>query len=194
MTEDRASDVQAALAQLDAQVGDQGGVLRRALDQREGAAETRTSKLAYGPRPFFSQDDRRATLFSLGTAPRVRSIVTGRSGRMSPRSGAPRKAGAIMLDRLTDGARDAVSYATELARRNGHGQVLRQHLLVAFAQQDAGVAAEALRSFEPSPDLLGMRLRGPRAGCKRRVHEPLQAAATVRVLELGLRQGTCCWP
>ena len=93
------------------------------------------------------------------------------------------------IDRFTDAARDAVSDAEELARRNGHGQVLPEHLLVALAQQDAGVAAEALRGFEPSPEILGERLLAALGeGRSPSTFAPPRAPATERVLQLVLRE------
>ena len=94
-----------------------------------------------------------------------------------------------MFDRFTDGARDAVASARELARKNEHDQVHREHLLVALAQQDAGVAALALRSVEPSVESLGARLVAAlgegRSGSST---APPLARATTRVLDLALRE------
>ncbi len=94
-----------------------------------------------------------------------------------------------MLERFTDGARDAVSLATELARRNGHDQVLPEHLLVALAQQNTGVAGETLRGFEPSPEVLSARLLAAlgEGRCPSTIAPP-RAQATERVLQLVLRE------
>ena len=94
-----------------------------------------------------------------------------------------------MLERFTRDARDAVSLATELARRNGHGEVLREHLLAALALQGTGVAAEVLRSFEPSPEVFSTRLRAALGeGGVTSSTEPPRAASTKRVLDFGLRE------
>ena len=64
-----------------------------------------------------------------------------------------------------------------------------EHILVALAQQDAGVAAEALRSFEPSPEILSARLLAALGeGRSPSMTVPPRAQATERVLELVLRE------
>ena len=94
-----------------------------------------------------------------------------------------------MFDRFTDGARDVVSLARELARKNGHDQVHREHLLVALAQQDTGVAAQALRSFEPSVEAITTRFLAISAeGRSRSSTEPALAPLATRVLDLALRE------
>ncbi len=53
-----------------------------------------------------------------------------------------------MLDRFTDRARKAMSLAKEEAMAQGSSKVGTEHLLLALAKEDEGIAAEALRTLD----------------------------------------------
>ncbi len=57
-----------------------------------------------------------------------------------------------MLDRFTDRARKAMSIAKEEALAQGSAKVGTEHLLLALAKEDEGIASEALRSLDISYD------------------------------------------
>ena len=57
-----------------------------------------------------------------------------------------------MLDRFTDRARKVMSMAKQEALDLHSNKVGTEHLLLALAKEDEGIAAEALRSLDiPSP-------------------------------------------
>ena len=57
-----------------------------------------------------------------------------------------------MMQRFTDGARKAVAFAQERAKRLGHEQVGTEHLLLGLMDEGSGVAARALRRLGVAPD------------------------------------------
>ena len=57
-----------------------------------------------------------------------------------------------MLDRFTDRARKAMSLAKEEALAQGCTKVGTEHLLLALAKENEGIASEALRSLDISYD------------------------------------------
>ena len=57
-----------------------------------------------------------------------------------------------MLDRFTDRARKVMSLAKEEARALKTSKVGTEHLLLALAKEQEGVAAEALRDLEITYD------------------------------------------
>ncbi|WP_102337790.1 ATP-dependent Clp protease ATP-binding subunit [Collinsella provencensis] len=67
-----------------------------------------------------------------------------------------------MLDRFTDRARKVMSLAKEEAKALHTTKVGTEHLLLALAKEDEGIAAEALRSLEISYDDIMAELKGIR--------------------------------
>ena len=68
-----------------------------------------------------------------------------------------------MLDRFTDRARKVMSLAKEEARALGTKKVGTEHLLLALAKEDEGIAAEALRSIDIAYDDILSQLKEIRA-------------------------------
>ena len=68
-----------------------------------------------------------------------------------------------MLDRFTDRARKVMSLAKEEARALGTTKVGTEHLLLALAKEDEGIAAEALRSIDIAYDDILSQLKEIRA-------------------------------
>ena len=65
-----------------------------------------------------------------------------------------------MLDRFTDRARKVMSLAKEEAKDLHTAKVGTEHLLLALAKEDEGIAAEALRDLEISYDDILTELKG----------------------------------
>ena len=67
-----------------------------------------------------------------------------------------------MLDRFTDRARRVMSLAKEEALAQNSTKVGTEHLLLALAKEQEGIAAEALRSLEISYDDIMAQLKETR--------------------------------
>lgn len=82
----------------------------------------------------------------------------GKETKALPRGGAlrlkklARLRGTSMLDRFTDRARKVMSMAKQEALDLHSNKVGTEHLLLALAKEDEGIAAEALRSLDISYD------------------------------------------
>ena len=63
-----------------------------------------------------------------------------------------------MLDRFTDRARRVMSLAKEEAIARSSMKVGTEHLLLALAKEDEGIAAEALRSLDITYDDIATQL------------------------------------
>ena len=97
-----------------------------------------------------------------------------------------------MLDRFTDRARRVMSLAKEEALALSSSKVGTEHLLLALAKEEEGIAAEALRDLEityddilatmkematPFPPRRRIRPQSPRGSPHRRVRTPRPRAS-----------------
>jgi ATP-dependent Clp protease ATP-binding subunit ClpC len=94
-----------------------------------------------------------------------------------------------VFERFTDRARRTVVLAQEEARMLNHNYIGTEHLLLALAQDEDGIAAEALRSMNASLDLARLQVVEIVGQGRERstAHIPFTPRAKL-VLELALRE------